>query len=106
MKSYVPTKPKIIFFQLFADLERLRVEIADRESDMRRNVAESEEADKKKAEREKEFKKNFEATRQKRTDVSTNMFTCTSMYRCIIEAVVTDFVIFMCHSALSLVTNL
>ena len=78
---------------------------------MRRNVAESEEADKKKAEREKEFKKNFEATRQKRTDVSTNMFICTtcystSMYRCIIEAVVTDFVIFMCHSALSLVTNL
>ena len=87
---------------MFADLERLRVEIADRESDMRRNVAESEEADKKKAEREKEFKKNFEATRQKRTDVSTNMFT----YRCIIEAAVTDFVIFMCHSALSLVTNL
>ena len=38
---------------------------------MRRNVAESEESDKKKAEREKEFKKNFEATRQKRTDVST-----------------------------------
>ena len=59
---------------MFADLERLRVEIADRESDMRRNVAESEEADKKKAEREKEFKKNFEATRQKRTDVSTYMF--------------------------------
>ena len=87
------------FFQLFADLERLRVEIADRESDMRRNIAESEEADKKKAEREKEFKKNFEATRQKRTDVSTNMFIQ-------IEAVVTDFVIFMCHSALSLVTNL
>ena len=41
---------------------------------MRRNVAESEEADKKKAEREKEFKKNFEATRQKRTDVSSNLF--------------------------------
>jgi len=60
--------------KLFADLERLRVEIADRESDMRRNVAESEEADKKKAEREKEFKKNFEATRQKRTD-SWNDFT-------------------------------
>ena len=59
-------------FQLFADLERLRVEIADRESDMRRNVAESEEADKKKADREKEFKKNFEATRQKRTDVRTH----------------------------------
>ena len=57
-------------FKLFADLERLRIEIADREADMRRNVAESEEADKKKAEREKEFKKNFEATRQKRTDVS------------------------------------
>lgn len=54
--------------KLFADLERLRMEIADRESDMRRNVAESEEADKKKAERDKEFKKNFEATRQKRTD--------------------------------------
>lgn len=59
--------------KLFADLERLRVEIADRESDMRRNVAESEEADKKKADREKEFKKNFEATRQKRTD-SWNSF--------------------------------
>ena len=50
------------------------MEIADREADMRRNVAESEEADKKKAEREKEFKKNFEATRQKRTDVSFFVF--------------------------------
>ena len=60
---------------MFADLERLRIEIADREADMRRNVAESEEADKKKAEREKEFKKNFEATRQKRTDVSYYLFT-------------------------------
>ena len=90
---------------MFADLERLRVEIADRESDMRRNVAESEEADKKKAEREKEFKKNFEATRQKRTDVSTNMFT----YSCIIEAVVTDFLFVSlgsvtCHK--SLICNL
>ena len=63
---------------------------------MRRNVAESEEADKKKAEREKEFKKNFEATRQKRTDVSTcSMF----IYRCIIKAVSTDFAIvtWLCH---------
>jgi len=59
--------------KLFADLERLRQEIADRESDMRRNVAESEIADKRQAEREKEFKKNFEATRQKRTD-SWNAF--------------------------------
>merc|ERR1711892_1344241 len=59
--------------KLFADLERLRIEIADRESDMRRNVAESDESDKKKAERDKEFKKNFEATRQKRTD-SWNSF--------------------------------
>ena len=70
MKILVPGLPLKFFLKLFADLERLRVEIADRESDMRRNVAESEEADKKKAEREKEFKKNFEATRQKRTDVS------------------------------------
>merc|ERR1711892_402900 len=59
--------------KLFADLERFRIEIADRESDMRRNVAESDESDKKKAERDKEFKKNFEATRQKRTD-SWNSF--------------------------------
>ena len=50
---------------MFADLERLRIEIADREADMRRNVAESKETDKKKTEREMDFKKNFEATRQK-----------------------------------------
>lgn len=59
--------------KLFADLERLKHEIADREADMRRRVAESEQSEKVDEGRKKEFAKNFEATRQKRTD-SWNTF--------------------------------
>ena len=53
---------------------------------MRRNVAESEESDKKKAEREKEFKKNFEATRQKRTDVSNYLKYILKIFNLIIKS--------------------
>merc|ERR1712080_598415 len=59
--------------KLFADLERLKHEIADRESEMRRRVADAEAQEVADDKKKKEFNKNFEATRQKRTD-SWNSF--------------------------------
>lgn len=59
--------------KLFADLERLKHEIADRESEMRRRVADAEAQEVADEKKKKEFNKNFEATRQKRTD-SWNSF--------------------------------
>ena len=50
-------------------MERLKHEIADRESEMRRRVADAEAQEVADEKKKKEFNKNFEATRQKRTDV-------------------------------------
>jgi len=59
--------------KLFADLERLKHEIANRESEMRKRAADTEKAEEMEVKKAQEFKKNFESTRQKRTD-SWNSF--------------------------------